>query len=63
MLEAIEAADDKDELIEVARQLRGTFQDRPFWPRLIQVDRPLAAELQAAVKKRAATLELDLASV
>jgi hypothetical protein len=63
LFEAVELAEDKEKLAEIARQMKGTFQGQPFWPWLVRYNRSMAGELQAAVRNRAATLDLDLSTV
>jgi hypothetical protein len=57
LIEAVEAAEGRDELAEIARRARTA------WAPLKRANGTLAAELQAAIKKQAAALGLDLASV
>ena len=58
-----EKAGTKDAVVEVARKIKGVFNEQPFWPQLVTTDRDLAAEIQQLVRGKAQAHELDLSRV
>ena len=56
-------AGNKDALVEVARKIKGVFNEQPFWPQLVTTDRDLAQEIQQLVRGKAQSHELDLSRV
>jgi hypothetical protein len=63
ILAEVRKADGREDVLEAARRLKGTFGQQPFWPLLVAADRDLAAEIQALVRGKAKALELDLSKV
>ena len=63
ILDEIRKASTKDEVLEAARNVKGTFNEQPFWPQLVSTDRDLAAEIQQLVRGKAKAHELDLSKV
>ena len=53
----------KDAVVEVARKIKGAYNEQPFWPQLVTTDRDLAAEIQQLVRGKAQSHELDLSRV
>ena len=63
ILAEVKKAKTKDAVVEVARKIKGTFDEQPFWPQLVATDRDLAAEIQQLVRGKAQPFELDLSRV
>jgi hypothetical protein len=63
ILAEVKKAKTKDAVVEVARKIKGTFDEQPFWPQLVAADRDLAAEIQQLVRGKAQPHELDLSRV
>jgi hypothetical protein len=63
ILDEVRKASTKDDVLEAARKVKGTFNDQPFWPQLVSTDRDLAAEIQQLVRGKAKAHELDLSKV
>ena len=63
MLGEAQKAGTKDAVVEVARKIKGVFNEQPFWPQLVTTDRDLAAEIQQLVRGKAQSHELDLSRV
>jgi hypothetical protein len=63
ILAEVKRAKTKDAVVEVARKIKGTFDEQPFWPQLVAADRDLAAEIQQLVRGKAQPHELDLSRV
>ena len=56
-------AGSKEAVVEVARKIKGAYNEQPFWPQLVTTDRDLAAEIQQLVRGKAQSHELDLSRV
>lgn len=56
-------AGSKEAVVEVARKIKGPYNEQPFWPQLVTTDRDLAAEIQQLVRGKAQNHELDLSRV
>lgn len=63
ILAEIRKATSKDEVLEAARKVKGTFNDQPFWPNLVSADRDLAGEIQKLVRDKAKPHGIDLSKV
>ena len=63
ILDEVRKASTKEEVLEAARKVKGTFNDQPFWPQLVSTDRDLAAEIQQLVRGKAKAHDLDLSKV
>ena len=59
----VEKAEAKDAVALVARKIKGTFDEQPFWPQLVATDRDLALDIQKLVRAKAQAFEVDLAKV
>jgi hypothetical protein len=49
--------------IEAARKVKDTFGQQPFWSQIVATDRDLAAEIQSALRSKAAAYEVDLSTL
>ncbi|HET6467846.1 MAG TPA: hypothetical protein VFG43_05655 [Geminicoccaceae bacterium] len=63
ILDEAKRADTREAVADVARRIKGTLDEQPFWPQLVATDRDLAVEIQQLVRGKAQSHELDLSRV